>query len=681
MVYLSLVGTQVMAVLNPLLSLIFNNQRPQQVELLATCGPRGTLSKAKTIKRYLVNNEGFADVGVHAISDSLKTDSENRPPAQIMTENIIRMNDDADLAFNLAGGMNFQTAACMDKMNLEKTIFIYPESTGIHAIRIADETARHDKYCLPKPIDVLRLQGVPYKIKSDTGGNRHLISVINHCRISLPPDAVKNVLIKNVLFDFVWNQGNELRFLKSLIYKKNDAKAADFYRLESRKLIDLAMDRTAFGELFHRPIMVVSTKQVAERLTTQSAGKIKGIVYSRKKFPCSDFKRIFEPAVSPEITIPADHEIAATLHTDIKGINKKALYVIIGKDITATLIALWSHVISEVCFIYTPGDPDVEKYRRAILTHRGLLPVKKVAFYPAGITGTEILQLPLIFEDVPRRETNVTPGTKGQGAFLAVWGRQHGAHSYSIETSTQKLTNLHTGEGLHLKGPDPETFLKLKGERIIEKGRDKKGILSVKQTYEAALTFLKDMCNEEKDIRIFPDKGIWLRQAMLIREGDKAIRQFDEGRKFKLLLRSDIWYEELIGYLMVKCGADDVNIRLRTGWDKETEAEIKSRRQNINGRLFKDDIDVVARFNGAYYVIECKSGKKKNIGNHIANISGVSKLFGRFAVPLISFFQYKGDPYMHQGVYIFGYKTLLNTVAMKDLLTQAFIEKGKNALK
>lgn len=58
-------------------------------------------------------------------------------------------------------------------------------------------------------------------------------------------------------------------------------------------------------------------------------------------------------------------------------------------------------------------------------------------------------------------------------------------------------------------------------------------------------------------------------------------------------------------------------------------------------------------------------------------IDRMTQAFERFAVPLVCFLKYEGKPYKNKDVYIFGYKTLIDSRAMKGPIKTTTAEKRK----
>lgn len=149
---------------------------------------------------------------------------------------------------------------------------LYPESAGIHYFRCHNRKVKeHELFSLPSPIDVLSLQGIAVSYGDKNWSCPALMeSLKSVCRLSLPEHFKENVVIGGVHFDYIFNMGNELKFLKVM--------NAVVQLADTRGVISLAFNRERFGELFHRGIVVLTDdSKLAERLRSEGGGKV-GVV-------------------------------------------------------------------------------------------------------------------------------------------------------------------------------------------------------------------------------------------------------------------------------------------------------------------------------------------------------------------------------------------------------------------
>ncbi len=678
MKYISLMGTQTMAVLNPLLALMEQGKAVEKVYILAT---RKTMDRAESLKNFLVPDKIAPEhFDIIPVSDSLQKDREEREAVQNVLSGLIS----EDMTFNLAGGMNFQIAACVQVLSKEKCRFLYPESAGIHHFFMENCCmTSHEILPLPASVDVLKLQDISYSIEKS---NIHpfLETVQKKCRFSVPSGALRHVRVyneilnKDVIFDLVWNSGNEMKFLKIIHSSPKYNKNTDFYLQEARSVITLATNRELFGELYHRNVLVLTNHRAShERIIKEGGGKITSLFYFEssgnlgEKLLLAELKQKLERFMNPPLTAPFSKEVIRQETGNSKS-GDTVLYTSLGSNIMPSLIALWSHSPAEVCFVYTPGIPEIEFFRDAILAENKILPVNTVSFYPVSIEGREIQDIskPAHGQGI----VNITPGTKGHTAFLTLWAGKHGFPVYSLINPAGKYEEIPQGHSGEMKAPPPVPFLKLTGINVKQFGDGKGSILQNRQQHETVLEFLRMMHRENQPVSDFYKNSISLKNA-----GSECLNKDQKNEQVRIwqqdkadltfFTQGDEWFEALTGFVMAECGAQDVQVRVKTRWPQETEVHLSQ----IHGKdIHMTDIDVIARFSTDYYVISCKSGNPGARGKITAEANAFASLFGRFSIPLVCYLKYKDEPYnTNNGVYIFGYRTLCDTEAMKALLKQA----------
>jgi hypothetical protein len=671
-----------MSVLNPLLAFTLYREKPFAVDLLTTREERSK-SLAKTIIKFLTASERFhfesSQFVTREISDSLDWDDYGRPPAHKIIREI---SDLGDIAFNLAGGMNFQIAACVYEIPLEKCIYLYPEAVGVHAWQFQDSSPTYyDLYPLPNPVDVLSLQG----IHSERGVSRSISGFFKRefekAGITLSKRGMMPVRIGDVLFEHSWNHGNELRFMKIIHKQIGDEKNDKFYLRESRKIISLASKRDAFGELYHRRIGVLTNiPTVAERLKEEGGGKIQVIEI---KYDRSSSQNALQESLRNFFhhpTMTSINESGISIHNDsLSNITRETmLYIAFGRNLMPTCIGLWTHKPSKVCLLYTPSDPEVQRIKNAFMEYKNLLPTREIQFIPISIEGVEILDL-FNGSEPDKTEVNITPGTKGHTTFLTLWSKLHEVKKiYSIETKSQKLIDIITGDACPLKGPSPCEYLLLSGKVIKETGADAKKLQGNSKRYNEVINFMRQMLKEKGNINDFPFKNIDLQNACyrVDKRCGEIISKGKQQNKTKWSLVNSTWFEELIGYCSLKSGADDVQVRIRTPHEHQIEEHL--REKYPDGNIFLTDIDLCVRFNANYYVISCKATQREKSEVTAEEVVAMANHFGRFAVPLISFLKYGGDPFKTKnGVFCFGYKTFMNFEALNGLFKIAISEVQK----
>lgn len=672
-VFVSIVGNQIMAVLNPLLALQENRTPLEKIFLLHTVSTdpeRNTsLRNAEKIKTFLKSHQ----VELKKVSQTLIQDENGNPPAPKVIEDIIDKND--RILFNIAGGLNFQIAACMQVINTEKTSFLYPESGGIHMFNLNGAVAKDKLIRLSKSEDVLKLlylQEIPYKKLLDWGTRFPFHKLFKPCfgsdEQTICGTSLNGIQVGDVVFDRVYNNGNEFIFLKATTNETVD---------DIRNIINLANNRSDFGDLLHHKIVVVTgVPDLIERLKEESLGRV--IVLNPEKDPCNTLKSIFRPCTY-------QHEDAVQVEyteTGEKVTSNASLYLALGTDLMPSLIALWSHAPKKVTFLYTPGNKIIESHKKNILDSADCLPCQEVGFLPTSITGTEILQsVPSADNPI---EVNITPGTKGQSAMLSYFAKLNKGSVWSLYSTD--LMRIDSSQRKKIVGPDINPFLRLNGVNAM--CQDYKP--NHNWHYQGIMKFLR-LLLEQQRMGEFPREEIKLSdgtkfeitnrskynntplQGMIISGHEKCVVQ----------LRNDAWFEYLIAFVMKSAGADEVKLNVTIPWSDTTQSILQKR---LDGKFTKNgkrpqeishrtEIDVVARFGSKFFLVSCKSGqvqKKKAT----AELKGVTPIFGRFAYPLLASLRHpiNGDTECN-GVSVIGFDTFSDVAKMKALLLK--IEKEK----
>lgn len=677
--YVSIIGTQPMSVLNPLSVLINEGFTITCIKLLATTR---TADLAQNLKKFLLNRLKFPESVIDIIPIcSADSEKENKLSAEQAFSKIL--NTDDMIFFNTAGGMNFQIAACIKTAEKNHLYFLYPESTGVHLIEYENKTIKNHAQSPTEPLaiktkDILDLQGVQcVPIDNDNRENKtHTLLKQNNLISKIPPGAVRNIQINAVDFDYIWADRNELVFITSLWYigKKNK----EYYLSKTRNILNAAQGRSEFKDLFHRRVIVI-TDEKYQKHRIEGASKLEIIFIDWQS--TINLKGLLTYKLNLNSTwLPSSPSRPQIMkQTLAENPTASVLFVDLGKDILPTLIALFSHRPDRVVFIYTPGEAIIDQSIKSIKANAHLLAragVKQIEFYPAGYAGLEILDIP----DPPEKKIwmNISPGLKGHIPFLVMAATRMGGDIFSIDNSSQTLKNLLTKETIPLSGPDPETLLVLKGEKLLDPGMTGKDIQNREAVWEGILSFIHFLTRQNESIKpLFREKVTDQKifDGAIYKSNKGKVSLFLNERHIHWRLNGGEWFELLIGYVMLNCGADDVRVRIRTRQSEEIEEKVLKYEKKTP---HKDDIDVVARFKNQYFVISCKATEKKSIAKYSQEAKAFSHIFGRFVQPMLCFLKYEGQPVTPQdnnGVTVFGYQTFMDPEKMKSLLNKASVSR------
>ena len=317
--------------------------------------------------------------------------------------------------------------------------------------------------------------------------------------------------------------------------------------------------------------------------------------------------------------------------------------------------------------------------------------IKRLSFYPIGLTGNEYLTLPVSAKR--RLVTVVTPGNKSHGCYLALTSVQRGESIYTIDNVRQELRCLtEDGEHLPLSGPSPVDLFKLRGENVdggnIE---NQTGLERDRALFESTLGLIRQIIvTEGCSVKSFFSEGNLKDEypiktySQVRRDGNMyAIFTPDSDRKHIWQLTGGEWFERLIGYVMMQCGAHDVQVRIRGKWSAATQKNLKKWLKTSDVHM--KDIDVVIRRRGRYYAISCKatakaSAKSEPTLEYVCNQSkAFAHAFARFCIPIVCFLKFGDDPanpLVEQNVPVFGYNTFTNHEKMGALLEWEAMRKS-----
>ncbi|RJX18577.1 MAG: hypothetical protein C4575_10370 [Desulforudis sp.] len=669
MIYMSIVGHQIMAILNPLLSL--PRQGKRTLVLFVTHDGK-TTQHVETIRN---KTEGQTDIELKIIpiSSSLSPDSEKNPPAHIAVDNFVRqVQGEQEIFFNLGGGMNFQIAACVGRLAQYSNVkYLYPDFYGTKVYDTSGGNLSSRNLDIPKMDDIFSLQKVKTKRIKTAGLDQTVSRILKVCSAALPRDAELNVEVEGIVFDFIINRANSFSFCKLIRPKTSLA--------DIREIIGKSVNRTEFAELFHRRILILtSSRIVAERFVTESQGKIAAAQYhgySENMGMDQEYQNIVRKFVansqSTGLSRPSS-EVAISQSGNAKKGANKILYVFLGREVLPTLKAIWSHRAAKTWLFYTPGDRRVEFCKDRLLkaARNSILPTGELTCVPVGFHAEELEKI-----DLPQRdciEVNVTPGTKAHTFFLTRLALRGGGKIMSINNQSGQIEAIDGSVRLGVKVPTLKQFLHLSVEsRHTASKKSMSGTYAKNYSMEYLLEFFSKISEEGKHIGEFYKESMCLHEIKMTRQPNKFTLTFTPGGKSGETPAQTVqnyntspndWFEELVSYVLLQSDAEEIMQGVRPLWLTP----------NCDGpRRHRSELDVLCRFGQVLYCISCKSGKTEPMGASAIEIQNVSAAFGRFAVPLLAFLKHPGDPKKIGKTWVFGYKTFTSFDAMKRLLERA----------
>lgn len=679
MIYISIVGTQVMAVVNPLLAICQNTDLSiERVALLQTPQTsRHGQQAVSAIKRALPQINA---IDIIPISSTTVADQSKNPPAQEALSKILSENQ--KFIFNLGGGMNFQIASCVIKSARTNGFWTYPENSGVHLYSFKNSSLlQPDVLNLPAALDVLKYQDVPHKF---IGGapNPFLRWILNKKNIK---QLTIGVEVNGFFFDGMCNVGNEMRFLKAIHKGKGDSRNSKDFLAEARALIDLAAGRDKFGELYHRSVALLTNHSpVAEHVKSEAGGKIRVFDFASEEEKPDILKKELVEFIFGHRKRSITTGIRELAGTGKSGLTNRTLYVVMGLNTMTTLTAIETHRAKELYLLYTPEVRQIADTVTAFKRSPKNLPAERIHFIPVDITGSDILKLAKHRKD-QEIHVDITPGSKAQAAFLTRWALINDAEVFSLVTTQQQAVSLNSAvNAIPMIAPSPSMYLRMKGIKVTDYGSDAKRLLRKEAArVNAIIEFLRHLKTHRKPLAGFPNKKLDASPFSFSVSGNERILKKD-GHLVASWSENE-WgelFEKLVGVVVAESGAQHVQIRIRTAWlEEKTESHVRKKWSGqVRGKPFMSDLDVVAVRDADYYVISCKGGNLSGVSKAaaVSEVAAVAHIFGRFAVPLLCVLKYNGDPEeTENGVYRFGWKTLVEPGQMESLLATAVTKRRK----
>lgn len=673
-VFISLTGTQPLALLNPLRAIIEQHQAPDYIYLLAT--PHviekfpHMFQSMKTAPDLSSSQQTICTTSQH-----LKPDTEgNPPPHSLLTEILDRHKEDV-IVFNMTSGLKFQIISCIQAMGNRDTLQVYAEKGGIHVFQMSKGLlVDHKVVPLPKPMNILNLQGIPY-VRSNRGMNAFTRSV-NQLSNQLNKFSIptwSNIEIAGILFNLVWNDGNTLSFITRVSSQE-----------EARNLIAVASNRHQFFELYHRNIFAFSDDtMVTERLTKDdSSHKLSVRFYENQEQLNALLARLLPDRLAPEsVMLPlSPHEeenSSINIHPHGKIRKNTVLITLLAPNEVPTMLAVFSHRPEKAILFYTANNQKVCQIKDHILKNMNQLPVQELQFVPISFMAKEILNLPPFPE--MNAEVNVGPGHKVAGFFLAMWAAANNGKLFSINNNTDQIEQIPDGDSLPCQGARPELILKLSGspDNVVSCGVKENELLKKQDIYQAVLSFIDLIKDNPEAMKNFPNNPIQLQPkaeysvSVSSKKQETATIEMS-GKKTNFKITGGQWFEELVGYQFLQAGAETVSVRVRVGWGDESQRILEKRHDHQVSH--RNDIDVIARFKGKYFMISCKSGEKGGVGNECELTDFHAKTVAHFGVPMVCFLKHSGAPSQNSktGVFVFGYQTLLKPDLIRELCEKAY---------
>lgn len=641
--FLSFVGTQYGGVLQPLEACLSAGKNFDAIWL---CSTQKTRESAERIEEYCVQ-KGYPPVCI------LPYDP-RQPGAEM---DIVEKTGGATIFFNVEGGLNFAVSRMLLQLGDKCAYLLAADTDHLLCHRLADGT--REKLSLPPALpvaEILRLQGVAWE------GTQLPLSLCSLCRklgVSLPANRLENVRIGNVDFDLVWNDGrNKLCFLTNFYRERMENKAL---LAAIRGICQWAATRTASGQLYDRQTFVLCpTRESQEHLAEESRRKIKAVYLPVEWLPRrapDELRRMFQPASAlPEgkgsRKVPSD-----------------TLVLMLGTDAAPTLNAVESGLthlaVRHVILCHTADEAMRERARRLRERFAASAPGCDMKTLETGLNGSRLPQQLVAEDGAQGIHVNITPGTKGQTAFLTLWAQRNKAAVWSLNPPS--VTRLDAeAASLPITACDPLLLLQTRYPDVRVEGDT-----SDQALYEGLLHHMRACLESGQEWSLQKDRTV--NGMSLKRTGFKNwMLSLPSGEKHTFSEAGGDWLEGLTAYSLSLMGAQHVHARVRLPWSEELQLFLEKKFQEEQHRL---DVDVIAAWKGGHLLVSCKANPTIPIPDAAAEARDMAHALARFALPALCHLgcreSYLADTGNEEKVPVFGWRDLCRPERLATLFAEA----------
>lgn len=701
--FISILGLQAFGTLNPLLSLIATDHQVSKVKFFAT---EKTKTIAERMKSWCIEN-------LNNISPEVIDITEQNCAEKVQEAVFDKIADGEVCVFNANGAKNSMLARAISSIQElmplpmiigsmdDKTFLVDPTYKTLENPQILEEP--QELSCS----DILKIQGVEWKQETADKQFEALVGACSYKQspVAIPKNSLKHVSINNLLFDFAWNVGNNrIGFVRYLPHEPDGSKRLT----RDRSYVDLANGKARIGNLYDREIHLISTTTfTTDQMLHGDNGKLKIYDLSslQKEKEGKSWSQLLNEVVNEVAAkIFAPKKISKPQQFNIKlrkpiEMKNDSLIVILGTDISATLVAVKSHKMKHLVLLHTKNlIQQAQKFANECAKQQM---IESYQLVECTIDGADIIRS---FPD-SLTSSNVaidaTPGTKTQTVFLSLLGKKLNIPVYYFDQPNKSIVDTQEQcAPLKMENIDPLIYWLLKKDGSSFTTEDE--CLSPRPNpYTKLLSFLR-ICRDNKHPKfgsILPCKGkvecngytLELRKSDTSKYMDMVLT--DPNKEETLIsTKKNEWLELLAAEAFTEVGAKNVHARFRVYGSEEWRIQAQIAKDFNKAFDYNDenddddephliDIDVIGEYKGSLFVIECKSGKKITLQEAATSISSIAKATGRFTIALLCALKCKNRTKTKTDANVtvetFGEKELCDPNAILKILDDAYAEFNK----
>lgn len=690
-VFVSVLGTQLLGTLQPLMAFV-ELEGPVKSFFLLTSKLQ---PRAEALRDFVAaHGLGCAET----IPCAASPQAPDYAPALIgkIAADAAQLNQ--RVCLNVDGGLNYLIAAIVPILEPYKPLYI--QTSRDRAVILDCASGVWSRRPLPKALPVselLELQGVT----ATPAGEMHKDRCVDmpfrkYAReqgISLPDNSLADVEIGGVVFDLVWNPGNNrLHFFKDWRFRIDDDKE----RLaRERELAKWSKDRTRCGDIHDKSVTVLVWNAKSEqRLLENSGGKITVVNIAKGVNSGSDAEKL-KNVLKVKLPRVRNAEWEEPEQAEFAPMQDNTLVTAIGDNFITTFLAIASHKPDHVILCHDFTNPDIVRVAKRLAEYAPLLGLKSVRLANLPIEGVHAARhLPEAAEPGARISVNITPGSKGQTMALSRWAHENGYATWSIYNAKRVCAALEPAPDrpdIPLDLWDPALVLKLLGREILDEGTDQ-ARQENPEALDALLAFMRKLVSAGLDINdAFANGYLRAGEDSLKKKGENHLQLAFRGNKHGFRMPRSGLFEQLCARALANAGATHIRANLKLPWDEEIEKALPPKYFD-GGRPHSWEVDVLAVFRGDLInlsaksypllpkakrdaVIKEKGGRMDSLEEACAEACNTGAYLGTFALSLVSDLGASKSP-LEQKTTVVGWRELCQPEILADYIASLSRRKG-----
>lgn len=628
--FISIVGMQVFGTINPLLAVLAEDFQPSCVHLLATPEILEEGTGLSHIQEFC-KKRGLS-CETHSIAKISDFTSDNAAPAVALSLAQIHAEQNERCIFNLNGGTNALIASTISHL-LSQTPYII-QVTDTAAV-LTDTENGTSKGCRSfeslSAREILSLQGVPF---STAIQDEQSFSLINFCkkgRIPLPPKSLQNIILGDIRFEVVWSgPNNKLYFLYNAFEPQTGLD-------ELRNVEHWAQTRERAGHLYDRTLYAVcNTIKNFEHLNKENRDKIKPLDAAGWSEDPGKLRDVLQKCFTSMQDIHPFQPKKRKAHS----VPDDTLITMVGNDPQPTLVAIATHREKHILLGYTQRTQSIATKLQQLSTIMGS---HEVELFPCDPTGSDIPASLAVPEHPETVAVHISPGTKGQGAFLVLWAKQQHCQAWTFNTQKAISERLDAeAHPLSMMAADSVESLRAQGKEVhyADEG-DPEAQKKHQHQCDALLNFLGQAMKTKFDFsqairlgRRFPSFSA--RSMTLSTPKPKEwILKDKTGTLCRFSEKGGEWLEYLAARAFERAGARQVYTRVRIEWSEKNK-DFLSKKYPGEKDFFVRDMDVLGSYGSRNFLVSCKAKTDSvTIEESAGEAALMAPLIGRYTLPLL----------------------------------------------